>query len=167
MKCNMDCFNCSYPDCINDGRQSFTEKMMLAASCVDSAAHKCKVLEPKKQVRRNYYREHIEHFREYSRRYYRTHKDIITASEERRAYSKKYYQEHREEIINKNKEHQKRARAAMLIIDDFMEWLNTEIEELKTAPKNMRNSAALSEAIKIRQKMCDMDKKERCESGRD
>lgn len=112
MKCNMDCFNCPYPDCINDGRQSFTEKMMLAASCVDSAAHRHMKLEPKEQKKRDYYRDHLDYFREYQKRYYREHKEKYAPTDAKRAYRRKYYREHREEEIIRQTLYNQRRKAA-------------------------------------------------------
>ena len=47
------------------------------------------------------------------------------------------------------------------MIEAFMTWLNQEIEDLKNTGKdNVYLSGKLSEAIRIRQAICDMDAKD-------
>lgn len=80
LKCNDDCFNCPYPDCIADSR-TIRKNESIKKSYNDPA------LTPEKQkqidAHKRYYQEHKEEIKEYIREY-----------------QKKYYPEYYEKIRN-------------------------------------------------------------------
>ena len=79
-KCDKDCFNCPYPDCIvdNDGSESRDIDKILG------------LRKKKLEYSKKYYRDHIEERREYGRAYYRKHKDSMYA------YQKEWREKNRE-----------------------------------------------------------------------
>jgi hypothetical protein len=87
MKCNRDCFNCKYDDCIND-QMEYGDYAELNEIEKDNREYKT----PKKQREyfKRYYAEKREHRLENGRRYYETH------GEERREYSRRYSKENKE-----------------------------------------------------------------------
>jgi len=92
-KCNEDCFNCPYEDCIlSDSdilkREKISDELERQARIMSYKPHKHKPKKDKKEYKHNYYQEHREELLDYQRIYYQNHK------EKRRAYQRKYYQEH-------------------------------------------------------------------------
>ena len=78
IKCNKDCFNCPYEDCILPDNLPKTHG-------------KYKDLEKRKAYMREYFK-----------------KNGYKYAEKRRAYQQQYYLQHREEIIARAKEHYRR-----------------------------------------------------------
>lgn len=103
--CNMDCFNCSLPDCTNNSLETREEKKMR--TCTDGLRQK------------RYYYKNREQVLAKQKEYNKEHKA------ERREYQKKYYAEHREYIIQKESERIKRKRRA------DREWAKSENEKAK------------------------------------
>lgn len=104
--CNMDCFNCTLPDCTNNSLETREEKKMRTG--VDIS-----------RQRRYYYRNRekaIEKQKEYNRQH----------KEERSAYYKKYYAEHREDIIKRESERIKRKRKSN------KEWAQKQRDKART-----------------------------------
>lgn len=83
-KCNGDCFNCPFPDCI----LSYGEA----------------VSDPER--RQAYHETHLEQERARDRRYYEEHK------EERKAYGRAYHAAHKEEINAKRRAKYQAKKAA-------------------------------------------------------
>lgn len=131
MKCNMDCFNCPYPDCWKDKRV---------------------LKEPKKRGRKkslegSYYDRHKEERRAYQNEYNASHR------KERRAYQTEYYKNNTEYA----KEYSKKHYRKLCENPEFVEQRRKEAEEkrrkarlqkemftydlLKTATRNMLSAA--------------------------
>lgn len=107
MICNMDCFNCPYPDCINNGYATAKE---IAIGDVEksTSTYYSKNKEHCLKVVREYQDRNREKLREYSREYYQKHKK-----------SKKEYQKNRYNTLkdeewfkeqNKKKAHEQYIR---------------------------------------------------------
>lgn len=136
MKCNMDCFNCIYPDCIIDEKDIQVEKRTqssyyelnrekcLARSNEYNRTHR----EQRREYDRKRYEKNRERLKAIRREYYAEQKPIVDDPvrkdqkrkaaldyyyehlEERKAYNRNYYQEHREYFIQKAKDRYKRRK---------------------------------------------------------
>lgn len=100
MICNMDCFNCVYPDCINNGYATEKEIAM-------SEEKKCKPTYYEKnrehclKVVHEYQDKNREKLREYSREYYKKH------SARKKAYARNRYDEVKDEEWYKEQQRKK------------------------------------------------------------
>lgn len=95
MKCNHDCFNCPFPDCIEDSKVDESDE----AFCIEYKKM-CKA--EKKENRKEYYKARK---RIYARKRY------IEKAEQIKAYQNNYYHTHREEVLQKVRD--KRAKEKM------------------------------------------------------
>ena len=95
MICNMDCFNCPFPDCINDGKETKSERTMKK---VDKEKKKDSYYQRNREKCiakvKEYRSAHSERVKEYQKEYYRRN------AEEKKLYAKKHHQE-----LSKNPEY--------------------------------------------------------------
>ena len=116
MKCKLDkptaCFNCPYPDCIDDGVELQRKEMEIISEYVsDKRTEKRKKIEPwsdnpKTIRRRKYFQEHYRNITEnqkeqrlrYQRRYRKEHQKELT--EKRKEYHHQYYLKRKETMAN-------------------------------------------------------------------
>lgn len=100
--CNMDCFHCKFPDCINDDPETPAErKARRKDSYYDSHRHERIVYQQK------YVEDHREEFLSYQKEYYRRH------SIRKRQASRERYQKLKAEdpdFLKKERERQKAYR---------------------------------------------------------
>lgn len=92
MSCNMDCFNCTYADCIND---RLTEAEVLESICEDrkiTAEHSCEG-----SYRKQYYWKNVEKCRKQSRETYERRKDAKLEK------SREYYHNNKARCLELNK----------------------------------------------------------------
>ena len=85
--CSMDCFNCKFSDCINDGFSSIEERKQ--STNIDIQHIQGGYIPQSTK----YYREHTDRCREYQLKYIEKNKDKVYAR------NRKYQKEHREEIL--------------------------------------------------------------------
>ena len=129
MKCNHDCFNCIYKDCINDDI-SKEEKNLIEEQdrfvWVSQEIEKVSTKSGYKARHRRYYLSHIEERREYGRNYmveYRKQgrgkrypeaekksQENYRKSGKHRENWKRYYERNKEELLRKHRERQARKR---------------------------------------------------------
>ena len=100
-KCNMDCFNCPYPDCINYEMTAEDYQEALQRDRVTLNSNEKLKLNEKKRA---YYAENRERRLAWQRDYYQANRDHI------RAKQKAYYEANREEIAAKQKAYRERLR---------------------------------------------------------
>lgn len=84
-KCNHDCFNCAFPDCIEEKSTSSELAEIKTRDFEDGS-----IKNPKNPYSTKWARKHREKNREMARRYYHEH------LEEQRKKSKDYYHAHKE-----------------------------------------------------------------------
>ncbi len=120
MKCNRDCLNCIYDDCIEDDNASLSYEELKQARDEErerkieeeiadpNTPYSRKVYlinrEDRKKSYKKYYREHAKEIAEKHRRYNHEHEA------ECKARAKRYYQENREIIIARQKEYYRRKK---------------------------------------------------------
>lgn len=128
MKCDMDCLNCSFSDCVNDSAVLSSLERKISKS-VDKSVLSSRGFkyEPKLDLRllngvdpkeykkaqrryfdRKYRNSRPEYFRQKGRENYYLHK------ESRLQYSRSYYEENREEILNQKKTYYQEHRDEIL-----------------------------------------------------
>lgn len=134
MKCNMDCFNCIYPDCILDEKDIQVEKRN---SCTYYEMNRDKCLAKAKE----YGRTHRDQKREYDKKRYAENREQMKARrreyylkskressdkrrqtatdyyyshlKERKEYNKNYYREHKEYYRQKARERYMRQKGVI------------------------------------------------------
>lgn len=100
-KCNMDCFNCPYPDCINDEMTAEDYQEALQRDRVTlNSKEKLKLNEKK----RAYYADNRERRLAWQRDYYQANRDHI------RAMRKAHYYANRAEELTKRKAYEEKNR---------------------------------------------------------
>lgn len=85
MKCNLDCFNCLFPDCFNDVQDQREYKK----------AYYLKHREEMIARAKKWNAEHPEQCREKNRKYYQKNREILL-QRDRKAYMHQYYLAHKE-----------------------------------------------------------------------
>ena len=116
MKCDMNCFNCKFEECINDSDSTLEER--IVSSDLDKDIHFHKMyhfnsdLVDVKNIQNRADKEDVRKLKslEYDRKRYKTPKrkaqkrnQYLNHREEKLAYQKEYYLKHREEQIAYNK----------------------------------------------------------------
>ena len=91
MKCNFDCFNCKYDDCISDGKNPSTAEERR--------------LKRNERLRQRY-KENRDYYRAAGRRWYQRHK------EQAKQRSREYYWKNRETILAKSAEKRRKKKEA-------------------------------------------------------
>lgn len=100
--CDMDCFNCIYPDCKYDGSQTAKEGLMLRnAGCLTD-----KQLNARERKKKSKAKLYTEKQKEYKRQYAIKNKERI------KEYKKKYYEEHKDEFMRRSAQEYERRKAA-------------------------------------------------------
>ena len=114
MKCNFDCFNCPYPDCINDNPDLIdTDEYILTDKQLEYRRQSRERMRAYRKKNPNYYKEYYAANRE---------KEIKRNSEAKKAkrehyneYQRKRYAENREEMCRKRREYRARKKAERMI----------------------------------------------------
>ena len=133
MICNMDCFNCIYPDCINNGRETKSERTMKK---VDKEKKKDSYYQRNREKClakvKEYRSKHSEWVKEYQKEYYRRN------AEEKKEYRKRRYRE-----LSKNPEYLEnhRKRCENYRRKKRLEKEMLAYDVLKNATANMRTAA--------------------------
>ena len=113
MKCNLDCFNCLYPDCINDNPEPLN---------IDEYIFTTEQLE-KRRINRDRKRRFRKENPNHSKEYYLANreKELKRNSEAKKAnrdyynaYQRKRYAENREEMCRKRREYRARKKAEVV-----------------------------------------------------
>lgn len=102
-KCNHDCFNCPYPDCIND---DLIHADYLAEKEIDqfAGANEPKSSTKRREYKRQYRQEHLEQDKAYQRQYYQEH------AEEKKAATRKWTKENKERVATYGKEYREKNK---------------------------------------------------------
>lgn len=100
MKCNGDCFNCKFTDCIADNEDINELEKENPVVIVSEKEIK---REQKKSRMRNYYYSHATEISECRKDYYEKNKEEV--KEKNKIRYREYYQKNREKIIAKRKEY--------------------------------------------------------------
>ena len=96
MKCNHDCFNCVYDDCISDEMTLDDYKLARKIERENSVKPKSRYgKERASEYNRKYYEDNLEECRLKVKKYHETHR------EEDRQRSKNYYENHRAGVLEK------------------------------------------------------------------
>ena len=109
VKCNSDCFNCIYDDCLRgqiievEIEQKPRKKFTSKAEC--NTVWKKRNIEKVRLYQRQYYHIHKEQRKEYFEKYKKEHPDKV------KEYSRKYYQKNRKKILQKKREQYRRKTA--------------------------------------------------------
>ena len=78
-KCDMDCFHCVYPDCINDEDEKSLERKMKDVEVRKKAEYMKEYYRRNREKRIGYQKEyvknHVEEFRIYQAKYYQENKE--------------------------------------------------------------------------------------------
>lgn len=122
-KCDHDCLNCIYDDCISDDLARLNEDADRFNGNKSSIVNRTyKTSEAHRASSRAYHEKNREKHLAYEREYNQTHADEIRESkrayraahrEQYRDANKKYYYEHRAEILEKKREYRKRKKALL------------------------------------------------------
>lgn len=99
--CNLDCFNCPYPDCIRSENQ-------------DSIDWQKNNPEKRKAIRRRYYLKNREREKEYQRSYHQEVKDTEEYKAMKQKLNKKYRQDNLDKLKQKDREYYLRNREKRL-----------------------------------------------------
>lgn len=113
MICNMDCFNCIFPDCINNGRETKSEKQMKNDL-------------KQKTFKETYYERNREILLKKAKEYNATHR------EERKKYYKEYYRRNAEE----KKEYRRIHHIEMSANPEYVEKNRKRCAEYRRRKKN-------------------------------
>ena len=98
--CDLDCFNCKFDDCRNDGSRTKKEGEMLKnAGVLPESKRKKYVSKPKTE-------EQKQRLKEWKKQYNKKNKEKI------KEYKSKYYKEHKDEFILRNKKARENKKAA-------------------------------------------------------
>lgn len=113
MKCNYDCFNCKYSDCI--ANEATVAEMKQQKEYEKELARKKELESENIDYRRRWELKNYERARENKRRWYEQNKERIKAKK------KKYYEENKERLLEQQKQHKKKEK----------EYYNAVVREYK------------------------------------
>ena len=137
MICDMDCFNCKYPDCINNSRETKAEKQMKET---EKPKKKSTYYERNRErilaKQKKYNSEHRAERREYEREYYR--KNSEEKKERQRQYNKEKSND--PEFKAKVKKRNTAYREKVRLRRDMFQY-----EMMKEATYGMRTAAGVLE----------------------
>lgn len=115
-KCNHDCFQCAFDDCICDDKAWTNEKVEDENLLNHNAyMHRLWSRNNRDKVKlhhRTYYIKNKEICNKKARKYYQEHKEEL--NQKRRENKRKYYQEHKEEMRQKQRDYRQRVAARKL-----------------------------------------------------
>ena len=135
--CDMDCFNCKYPDCINNSRETKAERRMKET---EKPKKKSTYYERNRErilaKQKKYNSEHRAERREYEREYYRQN------SEEKKEWQRNYHRERSKdpEYVEKN-----RKRCAVYREKERLKKEMYQYELMQKATYGMRTAAGVLE----------------------